>query len=219
MLKENDKRRPYPLNWEEQGRLFAELPEHLRNMALFAVNTGCREQEVCQLQWEWEVKILQMNTCIFLIPQHLVKNRQDRLVVLNNEAKAVIEKVRGLHPKYVFTYKGHIITKINNSAWKRARKKVGLEQVRVHDLKHTFGRRLRAAGVSFEDRQDLLGHKSRRITTHYSAAELHNLIGVANKACKSSATQVILRIVNSSNYEGSRKKHAKQLPMIEEDVS
>ncbi len=30
---------------------------------------------------------------------------------------------------------------------------------------HTFGRRLRAAGVSYEDRQDLLGHKSGRITT------------------------------------------------------
>jgi hypothetical protein len=30
-----------------------------------------------------------------------------------------------------------------------------------------FGRRLRAAGVSFEDRQDLLGHRSGRITTHY----------------------------------------------------
>jgi integrase len=53
-------------------------------------------------------------------------------------------------------------------------------EVRVHDLKHTFGRRLRAAGVSFEDRQDLLGHKSGRITTHYSAAELHNLIDAAN---------------------------------------
>ncbi len=37
--------------------------------------------------------------------------------------------------------------------------------VRVHDLKHTFGRRLRAAGVSFEDRQDLLGHRAGRITT------------------------------------------------------
>ena len=37
---------------------------------------------------------------------------------------------------------------------------VGLPQVRVHDLKHTFGRHLRAAGVSFEDRQDLLGHRS-----------------------------------------------------------
>ena len=41
--------------------------------------------------------------------------------------------------------------------------------VRVHDLKHTFGHRLRAAGVSFEDRQDLLGIKasaSLRITQH-----------------------------------------------------
>ncbi len=28
----------------------------------------------------------------------------------------------------------------------------------MHDLRHTFGVRLRAAGVSFEDRQDLLEH-------------------------------------------------------------
>jgi integrase len=46
----------------------------------------------------------------------------------------------------------------------------------MHDLKHTVGRRLRSSGVSFEDRQDLLGHKSARITTHYSAAEIGNLI-------------------------------------------
>ena len=48
---------------------------------------------------------------------------------------------------------------------------------------HTFGRRLRAAGVGFEDRQDLLGHKSGRITTHYSAAELEGLIDAANRVC------------------------------------
>ena len=52
-----------------------------------------------------------------------------------------------------------------------------------HDLKHTFGRRLRAAGVSFEDRQDLLGHRSGRITTHYSQAELTSLIEAAEKVC------------------------------------
>ena len=61
---------------------------------------------------------------------------------------------------------------MNNTGWQSARKRAGLPQVRVHDLKHTFGRRLRAAGVSFEDRQDLLGHRSGRTTTHYSAAEL-----------------------------------------------
>lgn len=55
---------------------------------------------------------------------------------------------------------------MNNTSWQKARVRAGLPQVRVHDLKHTFGRRLRAAGVSFEDRQDLLGHKSGRMTTH-----------------------------------------------------
>ena len=44
--------------------------------------------------------------------------------------------------------------------------------------------RRRAAGVSFEDRQDLLGHVSGRITTHYSAAELARLLDAANKVCE-----------------------------------
>jgi integrase len=113
------------------------------------------------------------------IPEDRVKNGDERLVVLNRVAKSVIEKARGEHPEYVFTYRGHPITNMNNSAWKKARKRAGLSQVRVHDLKHTFGRRLRAAGVSYEDRQDLLGHKSGRITTHYSAAELYSLIEAA----------------------------------------
>ena len=82
---------------------------------------------------------------------------------------------------YVFTYCGRSLRKMNNSAWRTARKAAGLPQVRIHDLKHTFGRRLRAAGVSFEDRQDLLGHKSGRITSHYSAAELGSLIEAADK--------------------------------------
>jgi integrase len=71
-------------------------------------------------------------------------------------------------------------------AWERVHGTVaqeGFRRVRVHDLKHTFGRRLRAAGVSFEDRQDLLGHKCQRITTHYSHPELSNLIAAAEKAC------------------------------------
>ncbi len=40
-----------------------------------------------------------------------------------------------------------------------------------------------AAGVSFEDRQDLLGHRSGRITTHYSQAELTSLIEAAERVC------------------------------------
>ena len=52
LLPVNDARKPYPLNWDEQERLFNMLPLHLRRMVLFAVNTGCRDQEICSLRWE-----------------------------------------------------------------------------------------------------------------------------------------------------------------------
>ncbi len=87
------------------------------------------------------------------------------------------------NPEFVFSYKGKALSRMLNRAWITARNKAEL-RVRVHDLKHTFGRRLRAAGVSFEDRQDLLGHKSARISTHYSAAELMSLWESANKVCE-----------------------------------
>ena len=132
-------------------------------MALFKVNTGCREQEVCQLQWEWEVPIPEMNTSVFIVPAEKVKNRESRLIVLNRIAQAVVQEMRGRHPEYVFTYKGRPINKMNGPAWRKARTRAGLPEVRVHDLKHTFGRRLRAVGVSFEDRQDLLGHALARL--------------------------------------------------------
>jgi len=183
LLSETDKRAPYPLAWDEQFRLLNELPSHLAKMALFKANTGCREAEVCNLRWEWEQRIPELSTSVFVIPREKVKNREPRVVVLNRMARAVIEQVRGVHPEYVFTYRGHPIRKMNGPAWRKARLRAGVPQARVHDLKHTFGRRLRAAGVSFEDRQDLLGHRSGRITTHYSKPELENLIAAANKVC------------------------------------
>jgi integrase len=198
LLSETDQREPYPLSFAEQDKLFDQLPLHLREMALFAVNTGCRDQEICHLRWEWEVSLPNRGS-VFIIPRQRVKNREDRLVVLNQVAQSVIETARGKHPDYVFTYKGKPITRMLNTAWMNARVRAGLPHVRVHDLKHTFGRRLRAEGVSFEDRQDLLGHKSGRITTHYSPAELHNLIEAANKVCEHRSSGTVLTLLRAKN--------------------
>jgi integrase len=207
-----DGRAPYPLARDEQAMLLQELPGHLARMALFKVNTGCRDREVCGLKWDDEVKVPELDTSVFIIPGDRVKNAQDRLVVLNRIARSVVEAQRGQHKEYVFAFvpkrraKPGVsqevpipvpIFRMNNSAWKNARVRAadrweeetgtpapeGFRRVRVHDLKHTFGRRLRAAGVSFEDRQDLLGHKSGRITTHYSGPELLSLIAAAEKVC------------------------------------
>ena len=182
-LSNRDKRKPYPLTWKEQARLFAELPEHLQAMATFAVNTGCRDGEICGLQWAWEVPVEALTTSVFIVPGEIVKNGNDRLIVLNKQAAQGVDAQRGQHATHVFSYRGKPVTRMLNSAWLGARKRAGMPDVRVHDLKHTFGRRLRAAGVSFEDRQDLLGHVSQRVTTHYSAAELGHLIEAANRVC------------------------------------
>src|SRR6185312_2539807 len=109
---------------------------------------------------------------------------------------------RGEHEEFVFTTEDrddhrHPQSRMNNSGWKAARRRAaakyeqelglpcpaGFRSIRVHDLKHTFGYRLRAAGVPFEDRQSLLGHKADHITTHYSAADISNLSSCADKVC------------------------------------
>jgi integrase len=210
-------RKPYPMSWEEQSILFGELPAHLQTMALFKVNTGCREQEVCRLRWDWEIQVPELGTSVFLIPSDFggrheksgVKNRDERLVVLNSVAKSIIDRQRGISKEWVFPYNGTAMHRMNDSAWKKARVRAaklwqeknlrpphpGYASIRIHDLKHSFGRRLRAAGVTEEDRKALLGHKNGSITSHYSGAELGNLIDAANKVSATDSRGPVLTIL------------------------
>ena len=63
--------------------------------------------------------------------------------------------------------------------------------VRVHDLKHAFGRRLRAAGVGLETRRVLLGHKNDDITVHYSPAELRELLEAVERLAQTPPTTLL----------------------------
>jgi len=179
----------YPLSWAEQDRLFRLLPRHLADAALFAVNTGCRETEVCRLNWAWEVKVPELDGSVFVLPETETKTSIERVIVLNPIALQVIETRRGIHPDYVFTYRGHPVRRLHNSAWKSAWKNAGLPTEPgilkgVHNLRHTFGRRLRGAGIPLETRKTLLGHAGGDITTHYSAAELGELVEAAGAITK-----------------------------------
>jgi len=144
-----------------------------------------------------------------LIPSEIVKNGDERLIVCNHSAREVVDSQRGKHDKYVFTYHGKPLSRMNATAWRKARVRAGLDHVRVHDLKHTFGRRLRSMGVSFEDRQDLLGHRSGRITTHYSSAELQNLFEAANQVCEKQKSGVVLTLLRNPNNRSNIKSTQK----------
>ena len=140
-------RTPYPITWDEQDRLFARLPARLARMVLFAVNTGLRESNVCGLEWAWEVCVPEINRNVFVIPSEAFKSKRAHVIILNDVAWSIIEEQRGKHPTWVFAYRGKRVATINNTAWQRARRKEGLQSVRIHELRHTFACRLRAAGV------------------------------------------------------------------------
>ena len=107
-------------------------------MALFAVNTGLPDSNVCGLQWQWEVAVLEIGGSVFVIPPEAFKTKRPHVVILNDVTWSVIESQRGKHPIWVFLYRGRCIGKMNNNGWQQARQEAGLPLVRVHDLRHSF---------------------------------------------------------------------------------
>lgn len=89
------------------------------------------------------------------------------------------ERVKNVDVEPVMPYRP--VHTMNNTAFQTARRKTGLDRLRVHDLRHTFGQRLRNAGVSEEDRALLLGHAMTGMPQHYATATIARLVEAANK--------------------------------------
>ena len=207
-------RSAYPITGEEQDAIFKLLPGHLATMALFAVNSGLRDGNVCGLRWKWEVQVPEVGRSVFVIPPDFhktgKKTRRALVVVLNDAAWSIINKQRGIHNEYVFVYRQerkknfdlaptmpyHRIGTMNNNAWQAARKKVGLSGVRIHDLRHTYATRLRAAGVNLEDRSVLMGHSTNSMAEHYAAADIGRLIELSNRVLQRKSSCTVLKVVN-----------------------
>jgi integrase len=189
-------REPQPITWAAQRKLLPRLPDHLARMSLFTLNTGVRDDVVCSLRWEWEIKVPELGISIFEVPrQHVKGRRRTRVVVCNSVAQSVVETVRGQHPEFVFVYRRERVKNVdkaplmayrpigtmNNTAWQRARKEAGLGDLHVHDLRHTVGMRLREAGIVEGTISDLLWHSTGSMTRHYSVAQIVELHGALEK--------------------------------------
>ncbi len=117
-------------------------------------------------------------------------------MILNDIAWSIVQTQRGRHAVWVFPYRGRRVARMNNSAWRQARREAGLRLVRVHDLRHTFACRLRAAGVSAEDRAALLGHATQSMVGHYASADVGRLLREANLVLNRQETCTVLRVAN-----------------------
>ncbi len=188
LLDLNDQRPPRPITWSEQRTLFEHLPAHLASMALFTLNTGVRKNVVCQLRWQWEVPVKirpGQSVSVFVVPRQYVKGRKrERVLICNSVAQQVIDEQRGRHAERVFTYYKPVkassgntpkylpVGDMNNTAWQRAREAAGLDDLHVHDLRHTVGMRLRHAGVPERTQDEILWHSRKDMTAHYAVAQI-----------------------------------------------
>ena len=157
LLPENNKKERY-VTQSEFNRLYraAEASPNpmLQYIVAFLIMTGARKNEVLRATWQ-EFDLMDREWHI-----HETKSGLARRVPLNDGALAILNVVKGLsRSEYVFgnPKTGQHFTHVWNS-WNSARKKAGLPNVRLHDLRHTFASLLINNGRSLYEVQKLLGH-------------------------------------------------------------
>ena len=162
LLKEPPGRVRY-LTEEEIERLLSNSKWPLRSIIVAALNTGMRKREVLNLRWsdiDLTNRILQVGNS---------KNNERRIIYINNTLYLELRSIpRFLHTDHVFCNKQGIPFDDVKKSFATALKKSGIADFRFHDLRHTFASYLVMSGTSLKTVQELLGHKSLRMTMKYA---------------------------------------------------
>ena len=145
-------------------KLIAELPPHLADMAAFTLATGLRQSNVSYLRWD-QVD-LERGTAWIHADQS--KSRRAIAVPLNQDALDILAQRDGQHPVYVFTYQDAPVARTTTKAWKRALERVGIEDFRWHDLRHTWASWHVQQGTSLQELMELGGWSSFEMVLRYA---------------------------------------------------
>jgi len=184
-LKENNQRERY-LSKEELERFLAacddEPSKTPANSLRLAVLSGMRIGEIISARWE-NLKIEEGQGSLFL--PH-TKSGFSRTVLLNDAALAVLvaqraNQVRG-NP-YIFPgkFKGKPIHRPKKAFARIKERAGGLENLRIHDLRHSFASLVINSGATLFETQHLLGHHNPQTTTRYAHLSSDRLREVSGK--------------------------------------
>jgi integrase len=140
-------------------------PAWLRPIAGLLAFTGMRRSELLGLRW---LDVDRQGGRV-LLPQ--TKNGSGRVVWLNALACDAIDSVSRNDARStdrVFAPNDQISPENVSLAFLRACRKVGIEDFRLHDLRHTAASWLRMSGADIHCVAQLLGHKDLRMAARYS---------------------------------------------------
>ena len=149
--------------------------DYLLPMVLTAINTGMRRGELFDLQ----VEDIDLKGSTLTVRGDISKSGKTREIPLNQKAHAVLKKWiqenKLMKGGLVFSspVTGKRFNNINKS-WKGVIRDAQLEDVRFHDLRHTFASNLVMRGANLYTVKDLLGHANIETTQRYAhLAEAH----------------------------------------------
>lgn len=126
--------------------------------------TGARKSEILKSRWE----NLDLERGILTVP--LSKSGKVRYIHLSAEVIAIFRSL-ATRESSPWVFPGRKLEKPLSDIyqfWNRIRQKFGLQNVRVHDLRHSFASYLVSEGHSLYEVQQLLGHSDPRMTMRYA---------------------------------------------------
>ena len=124
-----------------------------------------------------------------LIHPDQAKSNKAIPVPLNREALLVLERCQGQHHEYELTYKGKLISRCNNTAWKDALKRAGLKSFRWHDLRHIWASWHVQRGASLQELQQLGGWSNFEMVLRYAHLSSRHLRDAAERICGTNMPQ------------------------------
>ncbi|MBI6630363.1 tyrosine-type recombinase/integrase [Pontibaca salina] len=156
------------------------------NAVRLLILTGARRGEILGLEWQ----DLDLELGIWNRPAHKSKDRKRKRVPLSNEALILLQAMHETaEGSYLFpTSTGSHLPDINRP-WRWLRNEIGMPDLRVHDLRHSFASTLVSSGETLETIGKLLGHSQHQTTMRYA----HLMDDPLRRAANSFATSSVNR--------------------------
>jgi integrase len=154
------------LSDDERDRLLAACERStwpkLRALVMVLLGTGCRLGEALSLRWsemDWEARTARLAR---------TKNGEAGVLSFPPSVMAELKRHRQVGQALVFAGDDPGKPFTFRKAWHRALKDAGIENLRVHDLRHTAASWLVMNGASLYEAAEVLGHKSTQTTKRYA---------------------------------------------------
>lgn len=180
------------LSAPETQALFEALRADENQFAAAAIEllllTGARRNEVTHARWE----CVDLERGTLLVP--MSKSGKPRTIVLNAAALELVSRLpsNGVSEWLFPSPRTGRPCPALYYPWDRVRKRAGLSNLRLHDLRHSYASNLVNGGVSLYVVQQLLGHSNSQTTQRYAHLEQDTLARATEVAA-----QAVLRAIRS----------------------